>query len=134
MRSCSVKLCLLHVCLLYFKTLFNNFNNLILLLSSHLVITRQAQTSLKNVHAHMLITTFDIGIGFGSAIAFSCDKRIHSEDRLFVHRLPDWTTFCIVLRQGFQNLCRAALARFADTTVLLPGSRLTTCVPFRHPT
>ena len=57
----------------------------------HLVITRQAQSSLEQIRANIRCLSFNIGVTPGPAIAIYSDELIHHVDRLHMHRFPDWS-------------------------------------------
>ena len=104
------------------KTSPNNFNDLILLFLCHLVIARQTQTSFKDIHTHIRAASVNICIGSGSAAAVTNDKRVHTVDRLHMHRLPDRTAFRVDACNCFQNLGRATFAMFSDKeSISLPS-------------
>ena len=78
-----------------FKTCSYNFNNSVLLLCSHLIITWQANASLKDISSYIFNTTLDIGICFCSSRTGYCHKLIHSVHWLHMHRFPNRSSFCI---------------------------------------
>src|SRR5699024_7523025 len=107
------------------KTSSDYFNNLFLLLHRHLIITRQAQTSFKDIHTNIQATAVNVSVGSSSTIAITNQKRIHAINRLHMHRLPDRTTFCIDVGDSFQNLSRTALSMFSNIEgFLLPSDLL----------
>ncbi len=66
----------------------NNLYYSLLLLFRHLIITRQAAASCKDIRADIYGAAGDIGVASGSAVTLHRYERVHAVDGLHVHGLP----------------------------------------------
>ena len=89
------------------KTVLDDFNDLILLFRSHLVVGRQAKSSAENIHADIQsLSLVDVGVALASAVSVSRNESVIPIDRLGMHRFPDRSSFGVMCRQRFQDLGR----------------------------
>ena len=106
------------------KTFAYNANDFRLLVSSHLVVGREAEAAGEDVGADVLHAARDVGVRAGAAVAVARDERVHAEERLHVHRLPDGAALRVGGRELFQNLRRAGLAGLVDVACVAVGTNL----------
>ena len=75
----------------------------------------------------------NICISSRSSISFSYYKRIHSVNRLHVHRFPYWTSFCIIFA-SVSNISVGQLfpGSLRSSALLFPTNLFTHCFWMNH--
>ena len=76
---------MIHTCPPSLKAPTNNLNHDFLLLRSHFIVARQAETAPEDVRADVLAAADDVGVASGTTIALGGHKRVHPIHRLHMH-------------------------------------------------
>ena len=84
----------------------DNFDDLILLLLGHLIVTGKTQAPVENVCANVCSILVNVGVGPAKAVSFFCDEGVGTVDRLKMHRLPDGTPLRTEGYKRFQDFRR----------------------------
>ena len=88
----------------------DNFNNPILLINRHFIITWQAHTTSKDICSNIFYSTGNIRIGTTPDTSLTSNTLMHSVHRLHMHGLPDRPSFSIDGGYRFQYLSRTGLS------------------------
>ena len=95
-----------------------------MLVGGHFVVGGEAEAAGEDIRADVLYAVHDVGVRAGAAVAVARDERIHAEERLHVHRLPDGAALRVGGGKFLQNLRRTGLALFMDIACVAVGTDL----------
>ena len=85
-----------------------------MLFGGHLVVAREAESTGKDVGAHVTGFACDIGVGAGATVPVGSDECVAHVHGLHVHGFPDGAAFGVHGGDALEDFRRAALAFFVD--------------------